>query len=79
MNKCLLKTLLNDVFGVLAIAEHPLSDAQDSLLVALDENFKRTTASALGVGNKHHVFRFPQTCDRSNHRTVVLHPVKDRT
>jgi hypothetical protein len=73
INKCLLKALLNDVFGILSIAEHPLSDAQDPPLVALDENVERTTASALGAGNKHHVLRFRQT----RNRIVVLHPDED--
>jgi hypothetical protein len=43
--------------------------------VTLDQNFKSVVASALGVGDKHHVFCARQTADRSKCRFVVIDPV----
>ncbi|MFZ1974378.1 MAG: hypothetical protein WAU89_16155 [Candidatus Acidiferrales bacterium] len=47
-----MKTLLNDILGILAITGHPLCNPQEFSRVALDQNLESTGASALGGSNK---------------------------
>ena len=52
VNECFLKTLLNDILGVLAITGHALCNPQKFPRVALDQNVESTGDSALGGSDR---------------------------